>query len=187
MFNIFQHLRNYNVDITNENLIDFEVKDTLEAQDYCSKSIAGKYPYYAVDGNQNTAWTNKEQFNADAQYFIIDFIERKVALKSYTIETLCNPPLQLYLEGSNNKIQWILLSHITKPLKNYSLNTYFVNNYHSFRYLRFSQSKSEFDYRFIIRNIELFGTFGKLERKTCYNMIPLFKSNLFIYIMNLLK
>ena len=186
MFNVFQYLREYNVDLSNETLIKFEVANTLEAY-YCVQEKArGEEPYYAVDGKKETAWANLYTHNESEQYFIIDFVERTVALKSFTIDTLCNPPVEIYLYASNNKNEWVTLKHVTEPLKNYSSNTYEVINHHSYHYFSFNQTiSSGNDYRLILHNIEFYGTFGHYEIQTCKTE-HIFKLNL-IYIYILIK
>ena len=167
MFNIFQHIRDSEGGLSNVTFVNFEVPETLVG-DYCRSTAKGEYPYYAVDGNKSTAWTNRYNI-ADQQYFIIDFVNRKIALLSYTIETLCNPPKGLLLFGSNDKIEWTILSNVTQTFNNYSAHSFKVFNHSSFRYFRFNQTESIVDYRFIVRNIEFYGTFGDifLTKGTC--------------------
>ena len=172
MYNIFQNLRENGVDLSNESLIRYEVANTLNGT-YCYTNTYGKYPYYAVDGDDGTAWTNKDPGNPSEQYFIIDFMERSVALVSYRIDTLCNPPAEMFLYASNDKNDWVTLSHVTKPLKSYSSNTYNVRNHNNFRYFSINQTRSTDDFRLIIRNIEFYGTFGTIEATHNHHSISL--------------
>ena len=102
MLNIFEHLRSLNVNLTDESIIKFETEEVHVSSKYCGKNITGGNPYYVVDGRNDTAWANEVSTDENSQYFIFNFLERKVSIQRYTISTLCNPPLQLYVEGSNN-------------------------------------------------------------------------------------
>ena len=166
MLNIFQHLRSLKVNLTDESIIKFEAEEAFISSSYCGRNIRGAHPYYVVDGQDDTAWANDLIDTIQRQYFIFNFLQRKVSIQRYSISTLCNPPLQLYVEGSNDKnSQWTILSHVPTALGEFSTYSFSVQNRNHYQYIRFRQTRSNTSNRFIIHNIELYGTFGSLP--TC--------------------
>ena len=184
MLNIFQHLRDLNVDLKNESLIAFEYDEEYNFSSFCNgKTYIPGPPSNLIDGNNKTAWTNNNFDDENSQYFIIDFITRRITVRKFTLGTLCNPPTELFLEGSNTKESWTPLRHVNQTLAEFSLNTFSVSNLRRFRYLRFRQLSATTSYhRFILTSIEIFGTFGVLP--TLLNQIlPFHFSYLFIVLV----
>ena len=139
MLNIFQHLRDLKVDLTDKDLFVFEAATHYDGGLCYDASTKGGPASVIVDGNAKTAWTSKAMHSSSAQKVIIDFKERRVAIRNYTLKTLCNPPIDLFIEGSNNKLSWTVLSYVPTTLKENAFNTFFVNNRKSFRYIRIRQ------------------------------------------------
>ena len=182
MLNIFRHLRELKVDLTDETLFEFEAAKHFTDVFCYNSSITGGPASVIADGNESTAWTTQAIHDPNVQNVTIDFKTRRVAIRNYTLETLCNPPIDLLIEGSNDKSYWSTLSKVSKPHESNALNTFYVKNRKSFRYIRISQTDSTaYDKRLIIYNFEIYGTFGNLLVQTPQTMIRLPSSLLCCY------
>ena len=155
MHNIFEEYRKQGFDIKDQTKIRIYAPLSHITHNYCMYDFKyiGSTQEVLIDGSNFTAWANE---NSGEQFFIIDFVKKKVLVASYTIFTLCNPPTHLIVEGSNDNSTWTIISEVDQPMKQDSANTYNADTIKGYRYIKFSQTYSS---RLHVSELEIFGAF----------------------------
>ena len=117
---------------------------------FCSLAVTASPASCLVDGTMSTAWRNLNDVN---NYFDIDFMTSRFMIQSFEIITICNPPENLIVKGSNDRTTWKELFNEDLSLQanvNYTIN---VNSISSYRFFRFTTKKSYIH----LSKIELYG------------------------------
>ena len=169
---IFSKLKKSDDLVNGENVLFFS-RDYLHlSTQFCGiNEISGGPPSNLADGSQSTAWSN-DVSSEEYQYFIIDFINKRVRLNGYMIEIICSPPNAIEIEGSNNMIKWHLIDHNDTSLNIKSRIDFQCNSHKSYRNIKFkqidiNQNHQINEYRFILNNIELYGEITFFYQNTC--------------------
>ena len=180
MYNIFESFRNSGQFDQLENYFKFISPEPLICPYYCTlKNVYGSSVTSIIDGNKSTAYANLE-FIQSFQYITIQFLKQPVYVHTLFITTLCYPPNDFLVEGSNDNKNWLVLARQDSPLKEYSINIIKCHVKKTFTFIRISQSKNSLhEYRFLIYELEIYGSVGEVPCFT--NRIKLFKRTLSLF------
>ena len=177
---IFNELRNRGVDLQNdENILITSPDYYPSCHRFCGQnSIVGSPPSCLVDNSQTTGWASYK-FDQDYQHFIVDFKTYRVALSSFMLETSCSTPREIRVMGSNNGDYWYDVAYNNTNLNfntKYTFSTFRKSPFKMFKIEQIGKSTTE-ENRFVLKNIEFYGSFHKLNictAPTTYNFqIPL--------------
>ena len=185
MHNIFEEYRKQGYDQTK---IRIYAPLSHFTENYCLYNFKHRSdkPEFLIDGSNSTAWAN-QNINFDEQFFIIDFVKKKVLVASYTVLTLCNPPKEFIVEGSNDNSTWTVISKVDHPMKQDSTNTFNANTIKGYRYLKFSQTSnilSNTSYRMHLSELEIFGAFVKDQLCSCKRFSSNMKCLFFLFLID---
>ena len=136
---------------------------------FCYK-YGGGYPESIVNGNQNVAWCNLNYAENEQQIFIdighMNFFE----LGNVVIATVCEPPNEIEILGSNDNITFESLCKLNDVNKENSQFYRECKNMKApFRFFQLRQNgvNTNREYRFHIQEIEFFGTLYDMNIKSC--------------------
>ena len=162
---IFASLRKKQINLLDDSFVnisashDFWKKET--GSSYCGiESIIGGPPNVVVDGRNDTAYASLEKETKENRYITFDFKKNKVRIESFAIQTLCDPPKHLIVEGSfESSAKWYTILDITTPLEDMKVNSFQCSQPQTFTIIRFRQIGpcSDNNYRFHAHNIEIYG------------------------------
>ena len=165
MFNIFEHFRGVGLNVFNESLVKIESPDpTLPNDLFCEHNgIAGTAATALIDGNNHTAYANLD-ISEPNQWVVIQFVYTPVYIHTLYFYSLCGPPKDLKIEGSNDNKKWEIIRHYNIPIADDSMTPIPCYKRKLFKYIKLSQTINQANnYRFHIHHIEIYGTIGKLE------------------------
>ena len=191
---IFASLRKKNISLSDDVFVNISTSHekywASETGYICSiKPVIGGPVEVVVDGSPNTAYCSLDKATPGDRYILFDFKANKVYVESFAIETICCPPNQMVVEGSNTgKNDWSVLKDVTSPLKEKNVHKFDCSYSKAFSKIRFKQiggvsCEEVTNLRFHVRNIELYGhlLFYK-PQITCHEPIKLTIS-IFLFIV----
>ena len=95
---------------------------------------------------------------------MIQFVYAPVYIHTLYFYSLCAPPKDLKIEGSNDKKNWEVVQQYNNQIAIESITAIPCYKRKLFKYIKLSQTISQANnYRFHIHHIEIYGTIGKLE------------------------
>ena len=178
MINIFQTYRDFGFPVTSESFIKFESPAHNKDAAYCgNKSIYGSPPTALVDGNESTAYATLNTNDPSQQYIIMQFVQKPVYVNTLYFHSLCWPPSQLFIEGSNDHETWETIGVRNQEIPDNSVTPIHCFRRKHYTYIRLNQTRNTYQnaqksYRLHIYHIDIYGTFGDLPRITCkYNVL----------------
>ena len=173
---IFAYLRNMKIDLYDNKFVNiYSHSDWINTSSgwFCEvNGVAGGPPNVVVDGSNKTAWASLDTTSENDKSILFDFYNKKLYVESFSCQTLCGPPKQVILEGSNDKGEkWFPFcksnSSITFPFHSITtINCVIPSSYKMFRFRQIGENAGE-NYRFHIHNLEFYGKFIKPIFYTC--------------------
>ena len=163
MFYFFDRFRQLGNDPYDTSLIRFYTPTPHSTNMYCMGNYNGIDATALIDGKNETAYANNE-YVPEQQYAIIEFVKAPIYINRFYFHTLCNPPKDVTLEGSNDNQNWETIQVYNSPLPPYNVTTIPCNKLKLFKFIKISQSITADDqyYRIHIHHIEIFGSVGAL-------------------------
>ena len=185
MFNIFEHYRFVGVDFNGDvsKYIETYQKLSLFGPEICNLDILGKTPLALFDGNSSTSWTNSET-DSNNTYFIVHFKENPIFIESFSFKTICDPPTELLISGSNDNSTWI---NIGKAKNLSKLKFFSVKTKARRAYSFFKVHGSNAYGRLILNSLEFFGSFGNPKANSCKRWSQRSKLYILLFAMIQLK
>ena len=184
---IFANFRKKNIDVSKNNLFQISSPDNgCTGTRYCNYYINSRPPYSIVDGNYSTAWASLEQNSQNNKYLDFAFFQHKVNIHAIAIQTLCGPPPEIKIQGSNNNGEtWEEVCHHNIRLPENDTTEILCLSSKYFSLFRLSQIGMSIrgnnlrTYRFHVHNIEMYGLLST-RQNTCGKLTFHYE---FLYIM----
>ena len=112
------------------------------------------------DGDLNTAFASEDLSSPENKNVSIEFLKRPIFINGYTIKTLCSPPKEIIVKGSNDGIHWSQIDHMKTALEEHKISSFVCDHPGSYRIIRFTQigkCTDDIHYRMHINEIEIHG------------------------------
>ena len=176
MHKIFEAFRNFGLLDQQENFFKFTAYEHLVTSGFCNHlnpPIIGKAVSCIIDGNKSTAYAeNVENDFAHEQQITIQFLHSPIFVNTLFYTTLCGPPKDLLIQGSNDNKSWETLAKQDSPLKSNSENAIQCHKKKHFSFIKMSQTMNSADYyRMHIQELEIYGTFGDIPLCSIHSRI----------------
>ena len=117
MFEIFKSFREFGFDVTSKSFINIVAPLEAVGSNYCmNSSIVGSSINALIDGNESTAWATNQKNNPTQQYVIMEFVKRPIYIDTLYFDSLCGPPEQLFIHGSDDNESWETIGIREQPI-----------------------------------------------------------------------
>ena len=166
---IFAQLREKVADLGNNEYFEFDQSvQYYSSTSFCKiVNIYKTSPVYGiVDGNSNTVWTNNA-YESKYTYVSVTFKKYPITITEYSIETCCNAPNELIVEGTNDGLKWYQIDHITTPLETNKIQRFQCQHPGTFRTIKITQiggNTANKEQRLLLKEIEFYGKLGKFSQ-----------------------
>ena len=165
---IFADLRRKNYNLSDGSFVNITTPNqslTWELDKYnyfCHyENVIASPPYSVVDGLSTTAWAPYDDKSENDKYLIFDFYETKVYVHSFSLQTLCQSPNKVTLEGSIDKgASWSPFCNSNVSFPEYNITNVeceFPNTFQMFKLTQIGKNSNGKTYRFHIYNLEFYG------------------------------
>ena len=182
MHNIFESFRNFGLLDQYESFFKFSAIEGLRGNYYCENHVVGLDLPCVIDGNASTAYAENVENNYEhEQKMVIQFLHSPVYINTLYYSTLCAPPKDLLIQGSNDNINWEVIANHNAPLQRNSKNVIKCYKKKHFSYIKLSQTKNVDNfYRMHLVELEIYGTFGDIPKCTIHS--PICRNYLLFFI-----
>ena len=190
MLEIFKTFRDFGFQVANDKFIKFYSPEPDLTIDYCkNESIVGVQADALIDGNESTAWATNQKNDPTQQYVIMEFVKRPIYIDTLYFDSLCGPPVQLFIHGSDDNESWETIGIREQPIPENSTTPIHCFKKKYYKYIKLNQTQNTYtsdeNYRFHIHHIEIYGTFGDIFQITCQQKTHIPRSLLFSILITL--
>ena len=183
MFKIFETYRSYGFPVTSDSFIKLHSAAHFNGSRFCGNETINGAPNTAIiNGNNSTAWANEETSSPDNQYVFMEFVHKPVYVNTFYFHSLCDPPEQLTIAGSDDQQTWEVIGTHDYPIDNYSVTAIPCFQRKFYKYIKVNQSVNILNVsRLHIYNIDIYGTFEQ-EFQTCKHKKSFIHFCLFLFV-----
>ena len=191
MFEIFKTLRKLGTNVTSESFIKFEAPECSFYSNYCTNSsIEGGPITSIIDDNISTAWATTQNEDPTKQYVIMEFIQQPVYIHTLYFYSLCGPPMELIIQGSNDHNSWETIGIRDQPIPINAITAIPCFERKFYKYFKLNQTKNtgtnaNKTFRFHIHQIEIYGLLGNMFRETSQQKMYILNSCMFFIMITM--